>query len=120
MTKVEEIASVFRAYGYCFAREEELQEAVAAILRAEGIPYEREKALGPQDRVDFFLPFTGIGIEVKVDGPANAVARQLQRYARSDLVSGLVLVTGKVRHRQVPPNLNGKEVAVVTTVEGGL
>ena len=120
MTKVEEVASVFRSYGYHFQREEDLQEAVAAILRAEGIPYEREKRLSAGDRVDFFLPLTGIGIEVKVDGPANAVARQLQRYARSDLVAGLVLVTGKMRHRQVPRELNGKEVAVVATVEASL
>lgn len=56
-----------------------------------------EFALGPEDRIDFWLPRVGVGLEVKVQGSSMAVARQLLRYVAHRDVRHLVLITTRVR-----------------------
>lgn len=75
----------------------------------------REYPLSRRDRVDFFFRPGRIGLEVKVDGTTNAVMRQLARYAESDDIEALVLLTTQARHRSMPNTLRGKPVRVVFT-----
>lgn len=83
---IQEIAMLPNRYH----REERLQEAVAAILKRRKITFEEESVIGTRERIDFLLP-GGLGIELKTQGSALAVLRQLYRYA--DHLEELVLVT---------------------------
>lgn len=50
-------------------------------------------------RLDFYLPRLSLGIEVKIAGSADDVARQLERYAgHTAAIRALVLITGHLRH----------------------
>lgn len=92
-----------------FDSEAQLQEMVAALLPG----FEREVSLSPADRIDFLGE--GVGLEVKVDAPTAAVIRQLHRYAQSEQVSALVLLTNRARHLSIPREMNSKPVNIVFT-----
>lgn len=95
-------------------REEDTQEGIAETLDRFGILYERERRLSVSERIDFYLPDHRIGLEVKVAGSPVGVIRQLQRYAASDEVALLMLVTSRgALGRAVPETLLGKPVVVV-------
>lgn len=91
--------------------EADLQRAIAHVFDGEGITFEREVTLSEGDRVDFLVGT--IGVELKVDGSLSSVTRQLHRYAASPLVSELLLVTTRMRHRNMPGSFNGKAITVV-------
>jgi hypothetical protein len=55
-----------------------------------------------------------------VAGRRDALRRQLERYAESDRVDVLVVVTNRVRHLRLPIEINGKLVIVVTLAAAGL
>lgn len=76
-----------------------MQSDIAFALTTEEVPFEREVAFGPRDRIDFLVGT--VGVECKVAGSANQVMRQLSRYAESDRITELVLVTSKASHRQL-------------------
>jgi hypothetical protein len=80
--------------------EAELQCQVEQRLRRHGIAFQSQVALSKRDRVDL-LTAGGIAIELKVKGSVSAVAGQLERYAQSDRVQELVLVTTRAVHRQI-------------------
>jgi molybdopterin-biosynthesis enzyme MoeA-like protein len=92
-------------------RECELQDALEDIFRSASLKAKREMELTPQNRIDFLIE--RIGVEVKVDGSTMAVTRQLLRYAESDLIDQLLLVTTKAKHRAIRPMLGQKPVRVV-------
>jgi hypothetical protein len=93
------------------AAEKDLQDRIAAALTTGGIEHLREYNLTPRDRVD--LMAGRVAVELKVAGDSGSVRRQLTRYANSDEVDALVLVTTRARHRNLPPTLNGKPLFVV-------
>lgn len=72
--------------------EKHLQNYVEQALQAADFPYKREWRASPKDIPDFFLPDTGIVIEVK-QRATSADAQQLLRYALHDEVRELVIVT---------------------------
>lgn len=109
--EAETVAGVVRKYRFGFVAEDQLQLGLAAAFEAEGLEAEREVRLSPRDRIDFLIG--GVGVEVKVDGSAAQVERQLARYAQSPRVHSLVLVTNCVRHGNVARELNGKPVTVL-------
>ena len=111
MTAVEEIIAVLVASRFAAAPEASLQGAIALALGEAGIEFEREVELGPGSRIDFLAG--GVGIEVKVDGSLSDVTRALHRYAASEKVTALVLATTRFRHRGVPREVQGKQVAFV-------
>lgn len=92
------VEGALRGYLYSFTREEDLQEGVAYVLGINGFEADREVDLGDAGRVDLFLRSHGIAIEVKIDGSALDVARQVTRYARAEGVNHVVLVTSKPHH----------------------
>lgn len=106
-----DVAAVLTGHRFTFAGEEELQAVIAAVLQLAGLPVVREADLAGHGRIDLLVD--QVGVEVKVDGSAAAVGRQLQRYARSPRVDELVLATTRARHRQLPPRLAGAPLVVV-------
>lgn len=117
---VDTIVKVLSGYLFRSTTEADLQHAISELLRAHDIEHEREVQLGSRaDRIDFLAG--DVGIEVKVDGGVNEVARQLQRYAQSDRVVHLVLATRLRRHEAGFANakFNGKVVRVVRLAATG-
>lgn len=93
------------------ARELPLQDAIETLLRENFLGVMREAKLSPGSIVDFLV--NSVGLEVKTDGAPTHVLRQIQRYAESDLVQAMVLVTTRAKHREMPNELRGKPVRVV-------
>lgn len=92
--------------------EADVSEAISQRLSGNGIRFEREAVLSPGCRVDF-LTETGVAIEIKKGKPNTAVvARQLDRYAASSRVTGIILVSerGLVTHID---EANGKPVKYI-------
>lgn len=111
------LGEILQSYGFRYFSEMELHSQIAEALNREGIAFDREVRLTEKDRVDFMVG--GIAVEVKVDGAKNEVLRQIHRYAQSDMVSAIVVVTDKARHLNLPCCLNGKPVVVSSLIVGG-
>jgi len=107
------LPELLRGYRYTAHNEAALQAGVERVLQEQGIGFEREKSLSPRDRIEFYLPEARVGIECKIDGSQIAVMRQLLRYAESDRIEELILLTSRNKHRSVPETLHGKPVHIV-------
>jgi len=94
-----------------------VQRGLARLLREERVPYEAEVVLAPSDRIDFVIG--RVGIEVKIGQSRRAILRQLERYAASDRVDAILLVSSA----PFPSSgfeLNGKPVHIVSLSTGWL
>lgn len=111
MVTAAQIAEALELHGYLVGNESELQYAIEAILTAGGATVEREVRLSPRDRIDLLVG--SCGIEVKVQGSAADVERQLRRYAEHARVESLVLVTTRHAHAVMPPDIDGVPVTVI-------
>jgi len=114
---LESIVEIFAGCRFAYGDEEGLQAGLAAALEDADYSVRREVRLDGQSRIDLLVG--RIGIEVKVAGKPDAVLRQVTRYAHSDLIDGIVLVTTRVRHR-MPDVINGKPIVVVSLAAAGL
>lgn len=114
-----EVLVAVRRYRFRFASEAQLQESIEAALTDAELGFVREERLTARDRIDFLCPEQMVGIEVKVDGATAAVEQQLARYAESDRVGELILITACARHGRVRREILGKPVHVVPTFAGG-
>jgi hypothetical protein len=114
--RLEALGRILSAGRYRYHDELELHELLGETLTMAGVAFEREVVIAGGGRVDILA--LGIAIEVKVDGSASQVLRQLQRYARCDDVDGILLVTSRARH-WVPEELAGKPVAAVSLLAQG-
>ncbi len=110
---VNEIADCLRHARFNFNSEAELQSGVQRFLSAK-YTVQAEVELSRMDRIDFLIG--GIGIELKVDGSRADVIRQLHRYAQSDRIEALILVTSRTRHNDMPETINGKPLRVISLV----
>lgn len=117
MDPTTRILNALRKWRYRAFDEASLQRAIADVFAADGIPFDREVAIGDGDIIDFVAD-ESIGVEVKMKGPLNAVARQLHRYAQSARVSRLILVTTRRRHLALPASFNGKTLHVQILTSG--
>jgi len=90
----EEVVDLLKRFRFRHTAEKDLQRAIAQVLERRDVSFRTEVKLGPRERIDFLLE-GGVGIEVKVKGSATQAARQLQRYAKSNEVTELVLVTSR-------------------------
>lgn len=95
---INHIVGLLTSYRLRWGSEATLHESVEEVLLKNEVQFQREVILSSEDRIDFFLPRNGIGIECKVDGSKAVVSRQLVRYACSTQVSGLILITSKRSH----------------------
>lgn len=115
---VEHLSACLRSQRFAFQDEAELQDAIAAVFQRDGIGFEREVRLSPKDRIDFMVAPAGTGIEVKIDRSISEITRQLHRYAGLPQISGLVLVTTKMRLANLPAVMNGKPIRSVMLMTG--
>lgn len=115
------LAETLGRYRLSTGNEAVYQRALGQLLTHLGIGFEAECDLGPDHgRIDFYLPSTEVGIELKVQGSPSGVTAQLARYATSPKIRELVLLTGRARLGQLPARLCGKPLIVVATWRGGL
>jgi hypothetical protein len=112
------LARLVASHRFTYRDERQLHDGLAELFAAHQIPVQREARLTGSDRIDFLVG--RVGIEVKTHGPAIAVARQLQRYAGSDRIDALVLVTAAARHTCLPNTIGGKPLLVASLLEAGL
>lgn len=105
-----EITALLRKHSYPVATEERLQFEIAAVLTRDGIPFEREYRLDPQNRIDFFCD--GVGIEVKTRHPRRKTYMQMRRYTANKKIKSLILITGTFMG--LPEEINGKPVYMVS------
>ena len=104
------LADVLAGKGYGWDSEKMLQSALYGVLELNGIDARREVTIGHCTRIDFLAARTGI--EVKIGGSLTKVAEQLQRYAQSDQVDDLLLVTTQHEHKALEGTIGGKPVTV--------
>lgn len=93
---------------YSITEERLVQDKIEQVLNNNNIIHLREAQLTKQDRIDFLVGT--IGIEVKLKAPPTQMIRQLHRYAQSDLISHLLLVTTSPKLQQMPKEFNGKPI----------
>lgn len=109
-----------RSYRYVAGAESDLQEQLATAMTREGVHFQREYDLGGgRGRIDFYLPAWNTGLEVKVDGSAAAVLRQLHRYSGAAL-DALVLITRRARQGGLPDAIGTMPLHVLVLWEGAL
>lgn len=103
-----------------FAAEAGLHDRIAAELADVHLQVLREFRLDARSRLDLFVrpahsrPGTpGLAVEVKTAGGLPAISRQLLRYAEHAEVSGILLVTTRSAHKNLPEDLLGKPCHVL-------
>lgn len=106
-----DLTALLRSYVIPFGTEADMQAHIYRILTEAGIEFAPEVRLTPSDRIDVLAGT--VGIECKVDGSLGEVAQQLLRYASSDKVESLILVTRRRSHREITDTLGGKPVSLV-------
>jgi hypothetical protein len=93
------------------------QRGLAKLFETEGIPFEAELRLTASDRIDFLIG--RVGVEVKIGQPRRAILRQLERYAGSDRLDELLLVSS-APFPSAGFEIGGKPVLVVSLSTGWL
>ena len=102
---LRELRSPFALY------EQDIHQAVARRLTDAGLPFLHEKSLAPGCRIDFWCQ--GVGIEIKKGKPRPAaLLEQLRRYAVSDEIAALVVLTQ--RSVRLPASVCGKPLVQIT------
>src|SRR5690606_27675240 len=88
-----EIAGKFKLQPFSFSQEKQTQADVERYLSLEGLNFEREYRLSPQDIPDFLIKIESgnIALEVKINCARRAIYRQLERYAAHKEVNGIIL-----------------------------
>lgn len=117
MTQIDHLVRILRAARMPWFPELALQDGIAATLTEHAVAFDREVRIARGDVIDFIVD-ERVGLEVKVDGSTSSVTRQLHRYAQSDRVSELLLVTTRSRHRDMPAGFAGKPIVVLHLIAG--
>lgn len=104
MTTVADIRAALDRYRIMYVYERELQGHLADVFARERIPFAREVRLSRTDRIDFLVD-DRVGIETKVGGNATRLMAQLQRYAHSDRVEEILVITSRSTHGKVPATI---------------
>ena len=115
MTSSDICKALYKAK-YHYKHEKDLQEGVKLLLTNIGLNFIPEFSLTSRDRIDFLVG--DIGIECKSDDSSGgtslaSVTRQLYRYAQSDSICALILLTTMSKHRNLPETINNKPLYVV-------
>lgn len=115
----EQLVLAFAEVRLNFNDEAGMQAAVYAVLNAAKVgPVLSEYRFDAHNRVDFWLPESGVVVETKVRCGNGELLRQLKRYADLPVVHAVVLI--QQRKRELPPMLSGKPVYQVTLWGNGL
>ena len=90
--------------------EKVMQEDIERALQRAGVDHKREFSLNAADRPDFFSD--GIVIEAKVRCAKRVIYRQLDRYAKHDRVTAVILVSCTAMG--LPEEIQGKPAYFVS------
>ncbi|MDE3022709.1 MAG: hypothetical protein KGI54_12765 [Pseudomonadota bacterium] len=113
---VSRLVGIIHGYPFSLSTEKNLQAEVEQVLTHEGIRFDREKYLSPQDIPDFFIE-GGLVMECKMHGARKKnVYRQLCRYARYEEVNALILVSNL--SMGLPPDLHTKPLYFASLSRG--
>ena len=110
------LAAIFQQFKVHTDSEASLQASLMRVLQESGVGFEREVRISDKDRIDFVVG--KVGIEAKIKFSASDVTRQLHRYAQSDAIEELLLVTTRSKHLKVPAQMSGKPVSVCYVMRG--
>lgn len=114
---MEKICFLLSRYRFNFTNEDELQAGIAQILDAcMPLRAMREVVIDRIGRLDFLVDGE-IAIETKIGGSANELMRQVARYAQSDRIQAILVVTSRATHT-LPESFNGKPVMVHSLLDG--
>lgn len=119
---MERAHALLRRHRFLTTGEKSLQDAIAGVFTAAAWPFEREVRLADLGIIDFIICLAGqprVGLEVKCKQGLSEVTRQLHRYAGCTQFQGLLLVTTRPLHNQMPDTMQGMPVRV-TVLPGGL
>lgn len=119
MKAIQTLIKLLSTGRYCLNDEKKCQEDMSKVFDDNGITYKREFKL-KDGIVDFFLPNSGIAIEIKVSKSWGklSVFRQCEKYCNDEKVKGLLLATGSAQN--LPPTINDKPASVYFLSETGL
>lgn len=119
MTALDFIRSILARYTFTPLHEADLQAQVATALITAGIAVDRE-VLAERGRYDIVATTRGarVVLELKLHASAPAVERQAQRYAMTDGVDAVAVVTtsNRLASELLRPDgdtLGGKPFAVI-------
>lgn len=104
----EEVCNQLTNKRFELGNEMRLQGELNKVLIPAFPSIQPEYKLGPKSRVDYLL--NGLAIEIKVKGNPMDVFKQLERYASSQEVKELLLITSK--SFKMPDTIGGKPCAV--------
>ena len=107
------IAALLNTFKFTFENEKELQGGIESVLTSARFVFKREVPLGGRQNIIDFLIEPTIGLEVKIQSGLSSVTRQLYRYAESDKITHLILVTSCMRHTQIPAEMVSKPLTVI-------
>lgn len=123
--KLNELFDLVRRYRIKYLTEDQMQGQVESIIRGAGLSCCREMILEGGGRLDlgvaypvqlnevvFGLPFV-IAVECKIKGSLYDLMSQCSGYIQHPDVQGVLVVTSRQAHRDMPSELHGKPVAVV-------
>jgi hypothetical protein len=108
---ISSVSQALLSVRFNIKNEMDLHAGIAEALDLARVEYQREVRIGPTSRIDFLCG--RIGIEVKIKGTPADVRRQMTRYAASDRIDSLVLITTKHIHCCLPEQINGKTVETI-------
>lgn len=107
-TVLDAIRATFRGVTVLAREESDLQARVRLELERSGIEHEEQVVLGPGERIDFMCG--PVGLELKTKGGVAPLIRQLHRYAESERVAALVVISTRRQLTVLPPELLGKPI----------
>lgn len=117
-----EIAKLVERGRIPLGSEKAAQAGLEKILIAKAVPHQRECRLNAEDVPDFMIGDpageTRIAVEMKIGGSAKDIYRQVERYAKHDGVSAVVLATN--RAMTLPATIEGKPAVVASLGKGWL
>lgn len=94
--------------------ENDLQAGLESVFRDAGLWYRREVP-HKRGRLDFLVVSSDglrVGIELKVKGSLAALTRQIFDYLQGTDLEGMIVVTTRQAHRDLPTELAGRPVMV--------
>lgn len=114
--RLSAIRALLSRFRFKYSNEAELQSAIEKILEGSSFAAVREVRLGEYGRLDFLVD-GDIAIETKIGGSTQQLMRQVARYALSDRVSAILVITDRANH-VLPESFNGKPVMVYSLMDG--
>lgn len=111
------ILSLLRRSRLDITNEKRLQNQISDLFKLYGVPILKEYRT-EYGIIDFFLPESGVGLEIKIKGRPIDVLKQLERYAKVDEIKILVLITSK--SFSMPQTVNEKPLYVLNISQSWL